>query len=37
VEVNERACAMLGYSRRELLTMKVSDLQAPEMREQAGV
>ena len=35
VEVNERACAMLGYSRQELLTMKVSDLQAPEMREQA--
>jgi PAS domain S-box-containing protein len=35
VEVNERACALLGYSRQELLTMKVSDLQAPEMREQA--
>ncbi len=36
VEVNERACALLGYSRQELLTMKVSDLQAPEIRGQAG-
>jgi PAS domain S-box-containing protein len=36
VEVNERACALLGYSRQELLTMKVSDLQAPEMRGQTG-
>ena len=36
VEVNERACALLGYSRQELLTMKVSDLQAPEMRDQAA-
>ena len=36
VEVNERACALLGYSRQELLTMKVSDLQAPEMRGQVG-
>ena len=36
VEVNERACALLGYSRQELLTMKVSDLQAPEMRGQAA-
>ena len=34
VEVNERACALLGYSRQELLTMKVSDLQAPEIRGQ---
>jgi PAS domain S-box-containing protein len=34
VEVNERACVLLGYSRQELLTMKVSDLQAPEMRGQ---
>ena len=34
VEVNERACALLGYSRQELLTMKVSDLRAPEMRGQ---
>ena len=36
VEVNERACALLGYLRQELLTMKVSDLQAPEMRGQTG-
>jgi PAS domain S-box-containing protein len=36
VEVNERACALLGYSRQELLTMKVSDLQTPEMRGQVG-
>ena len=36
VEVNERACALLGYSREELLKMKVSDLQAPEMRDRAG-
>ena len=36
VEVNERACALLGYSRQELLTMKVSDLQAPEIRGQAA-
>jgi len=36
VEVNERACALLGYSREELLKMKVSDLQAPEMRDHAG-
>jgi len=32
IEVNQRACALLGYSREELLTMKVSDLQAPEIR-----
>ena len=36
VEVNERACALLGYSRQELLTMKVSDLQVPEIRGQAA-
>ena len=36
IEVNERACALLGYSREELLKMKVSDLQAPEMRDHAG-
>ena len=34
IEANERACALLGYSREELLKMKVSDLQAPEMRDQ---
>jgi PAS domain S-box-containing protein len=36
IAVNERACALLGYSREELLKMKVSDLQAPEMRDHAG-
>jgi PAS domain S-box-containing protein len=36
IEVNERACALLGYSRDELLRMKVPDLQAPEARGQAG-
>jgi PAS domain S-box-containing protein len=34
IEANERACALLGYSRDELLKMKVSDLQAPEVRDQ---
>src|SRR6202521_3254643 len=36
VEVNERACTLLGYSRDELLKMKVPDLQAPEVRRSAG-
>ena len=36
VEVNERACALLGYSRDELLKMKVPDLQALEVRGQVG-
>ena len=36
VDANERACALLGYSRHELLTMKVPDLQAPEVRGQVG-
>ena len=36
IEVNERACALLGYSRQELLTMKVCDLQAPEIRGPVG-
>ncbi len=36
VEVNQRACALLGYSRDELLSMKVPDLQAPEVRGQVG-
>ncbi len=34
VDVNRRACDLLGYSRKELLTMTVSDLQAPEVRGQ---
>ena len=33
---NEQACALLGYSRGELLKMKVSDLQALEIRAQVG-
>ena len=36
IEVNERACTLLGYSRDELLAMKVPDLQAPEARGQLG-
>ena len=36
IEVNERACALLGYSRQELLTMKVCDLQTPEIRGPVG-
>ena len=36
VDANERACALLGCSRHELLTMKVPDLQAPEVRGQVG-
>jgi PAS domain S-box-containing protein len=36
VAVNERACTLLGYSREELLRMKVPDLQAPEARGAPG-
>jgi PAS domain S-box-containing protein len=36
LDVNARACELLGYSREELLKMKVPDLQAPEVRKQAG-
>lgn len=36
VEVNARACELLGYTREELLRMSVPDLQAPEVRAQAG-
>ena len=36
IEANERACALLGYSREVLLRMKVSELQAPEIRDHAG-
>ncbi|MFH2040165.1 MAG: PAS domain S-box protein, partial [Chloroflexota bacterium] len=36
LDVNERACELFGYSRAELLGMKVSDLQAPEVRGQKG-
>jgi PAS domain S-box-containing protein len=36
IAVNERACELLGYSRAELLLLKVSDLQAPELRGRVG-
>jgi PAS domain S-box-containing protein len=36
VDANERACTLLGYSRDELLKMKLPDLQAPEVRGQVG-
>jgi PAS domain S-box-containing protein len=32
IGVNQRACDLLGYSREELLAMKVPNLQAPEVR-----
>jgi PAS domain S-box-containing protein len=36
IDVNEQACALLGYSRDELLDMTVADLQAPEVRGLVG-
>ena len=36
LDVNSRACELLGYSREELLALKVSDLQAPETRGEPG-
>jgi PAS domain S-box-containing protein len=36
LDVNRRACELLGYTRDELLRMKVSDLQAPEARGEVG-
>jgi PAS domain S-box-containing protein len=36
LDVNQRACELLGYSREELLRMQVPDLQAPEVRGRAG-
>lgn len=36
LEVNMQACKLLGYSRQELLNMKVPDLQAPEVRGRLG-
>ena len=36
LDVNQKACDLLGYSREELLTMKVPDIQAPECRGEAG-
>jgi two-component system cell cycle sensor histidine kinase/response regulator CckA len=32
IDVNQRACELLGYTRAELLTMTVADRQAPAMR-----
>jgi PAS domain S-box-containing protein len=36
LDVNSRACDLLGYSRAELLRLKVPDLQAPEVRGEPG-
>ena len=36
LEVNSRLCDLMGYSREELLRMRISDLQAPEVRGQPG-
>jgi PAS domain S-box-containing protein len=36
VDVNHRACELLGYTRDELLKMKVADLQSPRLRGPAG-
>jgi len=32
LDVNPRMCELMGYSRDELLTMRIPDLQAPELR-----
>lgn len=32
IDVNRRACELLGYTREELLALTVADLQAPEVR-----
>ena len=36
VEANQRACNMLGYTRDELCTLTISDIQAPECRGPRG-
>jgi PAS domain S-box-containing protein len=36
LDVNRRACELLGYTRKELLQMKTFELQAPEVREPGG-
>jgi PAS domain S-box-containing protein len=36
IDVNDQASVLTGYTRAELLTMKVSELQAPEVRGQSG-
>ena len=36
IQVNQRMCEMMGYSRDELLKMHIADLQAPEVRSRSG-
>jgi len=36
LEVNEQACRMLGYTRDELLSMNIGDIDVPELREQSA-
>jgi PAS domain S-box-containing protein len=36
IEANQVLCQRLGYSREELLTMTVADINAPELRDQVG-
>ncbi|MFN2111295.1 MAG: PAS domain S-box protein, partial [Anaerolineae bacterium] len=36
LDVNHRACELLGYTREELLHMTIADIQAPERRGQLG-
>jgi len=36
LDVNQKACDLLGYSREELLSMLVADIQAPECRGESG-
>lgn len=37
IEANHRACELFGYTKEALLTMKVPDIQAPEVRGQKGI
>jgi len=37
VDVNQAACAALGYSRRELLTMELAEVVAPDAREKLAL
>jgi PAS domain S-box-containing protein len=36
IDVNQKACDLLGYTRYELLSMTVADIQAPECRGERG-
>jgi PAS domain S-box-containing protein len=36
IDVNDKACTLLGYAREELLAMTVADIQAPECRGEVG-